>query len=260
MAASKKKWMSVPWLLWTCLLLTLPACVSLDYYDALREAYERSEKRNDALKSETSSEAARLSLAAKKEELEAARLSLAAKNEELEADRLSLAVKNEELEAARLSLAAKNEELDKAHRVLASTLQEEIAKGSSSVQRTEHSVNIILSERILYDSGSAEIKPAGMKLLKRIAEALRSSPDTDIRVEGHTDDVPIRTEPRPRFSSNFELSIARAVAVVRYLNEVANVDPARLSAMGLADTRPVLPKGSENARSRNRRVEIIVTR
>jgi len=246
MAASKKKWMSVPWLLWTCLLLTLPACVSLDYYDALREAYERSEKRNDALKSETSSEAARLSLAAK--------------NEELEADRLSLAVKNEELEAARLSLAAKNEELDKAHRVLASTLQEEIAKGSSSVQRTEHSVNIILSERILYDSGSAEIKPNGMKLLKRIAEALRSSPDTDIRVEGHTDDVPIRTEPPPRFSSNFELSIARAVAVVRYLNEVANVDPARLSAMGLADTRPVLANGSEDARSRNRRVEIIVTR
>jgi chemotaxis protein MotB len=240
MAASKKTLISVHGLLWTCLLFTLPACVSLDYYDALREAYERSENRNDAIKAD-----------------KAATSSLGS---QLESARLSLAAKNEELEAARLSLAAKNEELDKAHRALGATLHEEIAKGSSSVQRTEHSVHVILAERILYDSGSAEIKPDGMKLLKRIAEALRSSPDTDIRVEGHTDDVPIRTEPRPRFSSNFELSIARAVAVVRYLNEVAQVDPARLSAMGLADTRPVLPNGSENARSRNRRVEIIVTR
>ena len=240
MAASKKTQISIPWLLCTGLLCTLPACVSLDYYDALREAYERSEKRNDAIKAE--------------------KAETSSLGRQLEAARLSLAAKNEELEAARLSLAAKNQELDKAHRALASTLQEEIAKGSSSVQRTEHSVNIILSERILYDSGSAEIKPDGMKLLKRIAEALRSSPDTDIRVEGHTDDVPIRTEPRPRFSSNFELSIARAVAVVRYVKEVAKVDPARLSAVGLADTRPVLANGSEDARSRNRRVEIIVTR
>jgi chemotaxis protein MotB len=240
MAISQKTQMSVPGLFMTCLLVTLPGCVSLDYYDALREAYERSENRNDATKAE--------------------KAETSSLGRQLESTRLSLAAKNEELEAARRSLATKNEELDKAHRALAATLQEEIAKGSSSVQRTEHSVNIILSERILYDSGSAEIKPDGMKLLKRIAEALRSSRDTDIRVEGHTDDVPIRTEPPPRFSSNFELSIARAVAVVRYLNEVAKVDPARLSAMGLADTRPVLPNGSENARSHNRRVEIIVTR
>jgi chemotaxis protein MotB len=240
MAVSIKTWISVHGLLWTCLMFSLSACVSLDYYDALREAYERSENRNDAIKAE-----------------KAETTSL---GQQLEAARLSLAAKNEELEGARLSLAAKNEELDKAHRALSATLQEEIAKGSSSVQRKEHSVHVILSERILYDSGSAEIRSDGMRVLKRIAEALRSSPETDIRVEGHTDDVPIRTEPRPRFSSNFELSIARAVAVVRYVKEVAKIDPARLSAVGLADTRPVLANGSEDARSRNRRVEIIVTR
>jgi chemotaxis protein MotB len=222
MAVLKNTRMSIPGLLWAGLLFTLPACVSLDYYDALREAYERSEHRNDAIKAERSS-------------------------------------LGRQLDGARLSLAAKDEELDKAHRALAATLQEEIAKGSSTVQRKEHSVNVILAERILYDSGSAEIKSDGTKVLKRIAEALRHSPDTDIRVEGHTDDVPIRTEPRPRFSSNFELSFARAVAVVRYLKEVAKVKPARLSALGLADTRPVLANGSEDARSRNRRVEIIVT-
>ena len=85
------------------------------------------------------------------------------------------------------------------------------------------------------------------------------NPKTDVRVEGHTDDVPIRSEPPPRFSSNFELSFARALGVVKYLKESDDAKPSRFSARGLADTRPVVANFNDDARARNRRVEIIVT-
>jgi chemotaxis protein MotB len=222
MAASKRPRLFTHLLLWACVLPMMWGCVSLDYYEALREAYERSEHKKEAIKAE------------------------------LERTRSALAHAQEEL--------VKNEELNKAHLALQATLKDEIAKGNSSVQRQEHAVKVILAERILYDSGSAGIKPNGLKLLQRIAEALRSSADTNIRVEGHTDDVPIRAEPAPRFASNFELSFARAMGVMRFLEEVAKVRPSRLTAVGLADTRPVIANASEDARARNRRVEIIVTR
>ncbi|TLY20124.1 MAG: hypothetical protein E6K67_03010 [Nitrospirae bacterium] len=164
-----------------------------------------------------------------------------------------------ELGAARTTLAAKDEQMRKALHDLEASLKEEIAKGTSSVRGDAHSVNVVLAERILYDSGSAEIKPGGLKVLRRIAEALRVSPNTYVRVEGHTDDVPIRSEPPPRFLSNFDLSFARALGVVKYLKESDGIKPWRLSAMGLADTRPVLANSNDDARSRNRRVEIIVT-
>ena len=75
----------------------------------------------------------------------------------------------------RTTLAAKDEQMRKALHDLEASLKEEIAKGTSSVRGDAHSVNVVLAERILYDSGSAEIKPGGLKVLRRIAEALRVS-------------------------------------------------------------------------------------
>lgn len=142
---------------------------------------------------------------------------------------------------------------------LQASLQEEIAKGNSSVKGDGDSVSVMLAERILYDSGSADIKPDGVKVLKRIAGALHTTPNMYVRVEGHTDDVRIRSEPAPRFLTNFELSFARAIGVVKYLKELDGVKPSRFSAMGLADTRPLVANTNDDARARNRRVEIIVT-
>src|SRR5438445_13070836 len=119
-----------------------------------------------------------------------------------------------ELGTVRTTLAAKDEQMRKALHDLEASLKEEIAKGTSSVRGDAHSVNVVLAERILYDSGSAEIKPGGLKVLRRIADALRVSPNTYARVEGHTDDVPIRSGPPPRLLSNFDLSLARTLALV----------------------------------------------
>jgi chemotaxis protein MotB len=184
----------------------------------------------------------------------------------LEAIQAQLRTKEEEkasldrdLEAARRSLTAKDQQMKTALHDLKASLKEEITKGSGSVAGDEHAVNVVLAERILYDSGSAEIRPQGLKVLKRISDALRGSPTTYVRVEGHTDDVRIRSEPPPRFLTNFELSYARAIGVVKYLKELNGVEPWRLAAMGLAGTQPLTPNTNDDARARNRRVEIVVT-
>jgi chemotaxis protein MotB len=256
-----------------CIVATLGGCVSLSYYESLREAYEKSETRNEALKHDANR--LRAELAQVQKQL-ADRVAVGKAEPDLVREKAEILKRLEttlgqlsagEQEKARLAqrleetktaLAAKEQEMNQALRALKSSLSEEIAKGSSTVQRQENTVNVMLAERILYESGSAHITPAGKKVLQRIAEALRASPNTDIRVEGHTDDVPIRTDPPPRFSSNFELSFARAVGVARYFNEVAEVKPSRLSAMGLASTRPLVENVDDEARARNRRVEIIV--
>jgi chemotaxis protein MotB len=272
--------MSHRWYLAVCLFPTLLGCVSLDYYEALREAYEKAEARSLAAKTELSRTQAELAQVEKvltelklvdsPRPVNGAELSFKEKADfltrRLEAQQAELRVRDEQrasldkqLFTAKATLSAKDEEMRKALHDLEASLKEEIAKGQSSVRGDRHSVNVVLAERILYDSGSAAIKPEGVKVLKHIAEALRNNPATQVRVEGHTDDVPIRTAPPPRFSTNFELSFARAVGVVKSLKEMDGLKPWRLSAMGLADTRPLLSNIDDNARARNRRVEIIVT-
>jgi chemotaxis protein MotB len=272
--------MSHRWYLAVCLFPTLLGCVSLDYYEALREAYEKAEARHLAAQTELSRTQAELAKVEKvltemklvdsARPVNGAELSFKEKADlltrRLEAQQAELRVRDEQrasldkqLFTAKATLSAKDEEMRKALHDLEASLKEEIAKGQSSVRGDRHSVNVVLAERILYDSGSAAIKPQGVKVLKHIAEALRNNPATQVRVEGHTDDVPIRTAPAPRFSTNFELSLARAAGVVKSLQEMDGLNPWRLSAMGLADTRPLLSNIDDNARARNRRVEIIVT-
>ena len=260
-------------LLWFCLFPVIFGCVSLDYYEALREAYEKAQGRSLAARSELTQlqkELAEMNFGEDAKPVADGALSTQEKvdllTRRLEAIQAQLKTKEEqkanldrELEAARLSLTAKDQQMKTALHDLKASLKEEITTGTGSVRVDEHEVSVMLAERILYDSGSAEIKPEGLKVLARISDALRSSPATYIRVEGHTDDVRIRSEPPPRFVTNFELSYARAVGVVTYLKELDGVKPWRLSAMGLAGTRPIMPNTNDDARASNRRVEIVVT-
>jgi chemotaxis protein MotB len=114
-------------------------------------------------------------------------------------------------------------------------------------------VNLEISDEILFDRGSAAVKPAGEQLLAELATLLAQQA-VRISVEGHTDDSPIRTA---RFASNWELSAARATNVTRTLISHA-VDPARVRAVGYADTRPRADNGSEPGRARNRRVALVL--
>jgi len=113
---------------------------------------------------------------------------------------------------------------------------------------------ITIPDQLLFNSGEAAIRQEALPFLKGLAAAMLEL-DRHVRVEGHTDNVPIRTA---QFPSNWELSAARAVIVVRVLSELYGVPTGHLSAVGHADTRPVTANLSPEQRAKNRRVEIII--
>lgn len=110
-----------------------------------------------------------------------------------------------------------------------------------------------LPEAGSFPAGSADLSLSAMSVMADLAERLRELPNL-VRVEGHTDDVPIATA---QFASNWDLSTARATRVVEFLID-EGIDPGRLAAAGYAEYRPRLPNDSAGARARNRRVDIVV--
>jgi chemotaxis protein MotB len=172
-------------------------------------------------------------------------------------------LKAEEAEKARLEQerAAKEEEikrLTKTQEELSRSLQDEIAKGNITIQQVRDRLTINMVDRVLFDSGQAQIKPVGIKVLKQVGDVLNKISDKQIRIEGHTDNVPISTKLQDRFKTNWELSTARATTVVRYLIDHGGVDRQYLSAVGYADTRPIASNDSDEGRSSNRRIEIVL--
>ncbi len=121
---------------------------------------------------------------------------------------------------------------------------------------SENEVTISLEGSVAFDPGVADINSKAFPVLKGIGKLINRIPNA-VRVEGHSDNVPIST---PKFPSNWELSIARAVNVTKYLIAHANVSPLRLSAVGYGDSRPLFPNDTEKHKAKNRRVEIVLLR
>jgi chemotaxis protein MotB len=136
--------------------------------------------------------------------------------------------------------------------VIKQDLGKEIDEGHLSMQERDGKLSIAFPERIAFVSGSAELTPHFSRLLLQVARILGNSRGK-IVVAGHTDNQPVSTT---QFKSNWELSSARAVAVVEALIDSGMVDPQRLSAVGYADTRPLVPNTNKELRAKNRRVEI----
>ena len=110
-----------------------------------------------------------------------------------------------------------------------------------------------------YDSGEASIRPEGYKVLDQLIEYLRTSGDARmIRVEGHADNIEIGPTLKSRYPSNWELSKARASGVLRYLVEKGGLDSARLASVGYGDGRPAATNATEEGRTSNRRVEVLL--
>jgi len=131
------------------------------------------------------------------------------------------------------------------------------AKGlNASVSATleERGVVISFKDAILFKLGSAELTPKAKTIVKQIGEILLPLPNF-IRIEGHTDNLPIKTS---KYPSNWELSTARATSVVHELIDGLNFPPARLSAIGYGEYRPKVPNTSEQNRQKNRRVDIVI--
>lgn len=121
---------------------------------------------------------------------------------------------------------------------------------------TRKGIKLTMSDELLFGSGSARITERGARLLERIGGVIKPM-HRRIRVEGHTDNVPISTA---RFPSNWELSAARAVEVVRFFTKQVGIEPKLLSAAGYGSFKPKTANDSEANRAANRRVEIILGR
>lgn len=136
---------------------------------------------------------------------------------------------------------------------------------STSTQEETGAVMFIIDERglvvsfldtLLFDLGRADLRPNALPVLDAVATAIKGSTKV-VRVEGHTDDLPIATVQYP---SNWELSAARAITVTRYFITQHAIEPRRLSATGFGEYRPLVPNSSEDNRKKNRRVDIVILR
>lgn len=137
-------------------------------------------------------------------------------------------------------------------RVLASGLGSEV-----EVRVTPEGLRVSMAGPLLFDTASADLRPQADPVLRAVAQALRARPDLRVRVEGHADSRPIRTF---RFPSNWELSSARAGAVVRRLAALSGADGTRFTIVGYGDSRPARTGDDPRSLARNRRVEIVLLR
>jgi chemotaxis protein MotB len=175
----------------------------------------------------------------------------------LEAKVKELQAKNAELQKGTETLSVAKQEAEKKsseYEGLASSLKNEIESGKIELSELKGKMTVKMQDKILFPSGSAHVSKDGKEALNKVADALKNLKGKIVRVEGHTDDVPTGKGPYP---SNWELSTARALAVVKYFQD-QGVDPSGLSAAGYGQYHPLVPNDSPTSRAQNRRIEIVL--
>ncbi|MBA5866241.1 MAG: OmpA family protein [Nitrospira sp. CR1.3] len=176
----------------------------------------------------------------------------------LAAEKEALAAEKERLEKERAAKEAEIQRLTKTQEDLTKSLQAQIDKGDIKIKQVRDRLTINMVEKVLFNSGQAQVKPEGLKVLKQVADVVKNVNDKQIRIEGHTDNVRIGGKLKEKFPTNWELSTARATNVVRYFIEQGGVNPANFEAVGYADTRPVAENETDAGRTENRRIEIVL--
>jgi len=158
-----------------------------------------------------------------------------------------------------IELLLKGDSNEEIKRLLEEQIQIPLTEGGEkniSVITDERGIVIRIMDMAFYDTGKADLKEKARETLDKIIPVIKSIPN-DLRIEGHTDNVPISTY---EFKSNWELSARRATEVVRYLIENGDIQPRRISAAGYAEYRPVATNDSPANRALNRRIEIIIVK
>lgn len=237
----------------------LSACggVSASRHQTLQGQYDAVQERNQELASQNESYEEELLRIRKERQALAQELErLAMRNQNLN---LNLEAQGDEAERLRLRLAtleALEQEVSQRNRIYTSVIDQFkslIDAGQLQVNIVDGRMVINLPQDILFDSGSAKLSPQGSETLQEVARVLAQI-DREFQVEGHTDNVPIHSS---RFPSNWELSSARAMAVVHLL--VGNkVHPDKLSGAGYGEHQPTASNESKEGRKLNRRIEIVM--
>ncbi|MGO9326488.1 MAG: flagellar motor protein MotB [Terracidiphilus sp.] len=166
----------------------------------------------------------------------------------------AMAAANSVMDENVVAPAKVKEDLDRIRRDLAATLSAQVAAHTVSLEMGRDGLVISLREAGFFESGSATPKPEALPTLRQIADKLGPTP-YDLRIEGHTDDVPIHTA---EFDSNWELSTARATHIARLFLDMKAIPAVRLSAAGYAEFHPVATNDTAEGRAENRRVDLVV--
>lgn len=206
---------------------------------------------------------------AKALEIEGLKLELAnaikLKNEEIATLRQQIDFLNREVERLKAKTgelsAEKEKELAKVKNTyenLVKEMQKEIEMGDIKITQAVDRLSVNLVEKILFASGESELKPEGLKIIKRVGDILKTVTDKQVRVEGHTDNVQIGAKIKKKYATNWELSTARATNVVRYLIEKVGVDRRLISAAGFAENKPVATNDTQEGKALNRRIDIVL--
>ncbi len=149
-------------------------------------------------------------------------------------------------------------QLETTYENLVSDLKKQIENQEVTIKTFEEKISVTFADRILFEFGKAKISPKGRKILGKIGNTLKNVQGKQIRVVGHTDDVPISPGYHYKFPSNWELSAARAASVVNYLQNEQGLDPANLVAVGCSFYEPIASNKTAKGRAQNRRVNIII--
>ena len=194
---------------------------------------------------------------ARAEELEARIAELETRNALLIKDKSQLDASVQDMQAALRDLEARKAATDarvREYQMLASKFKDLIDAGQLTIKIVDGRMVVNLASDILFASAQAALSENGEQSLSEVAGVLASIPERHFQVEGHTDNLPIKTD---RFPSNWELGSARAITVVRTLND-GGVPITRLSAASYAENRPVMANDTKEGRAANRRIEIVV--
>lgn len=174
---------------------------------------------------------------------------------EMEADNNRLRMEIASLQKAKQEKEEKVQEVSKTYEQLMEKMKSEIAQGQVTISELKGKLTVNMVDKILFDSGKAEVKPEGLDVLQKVIDILKGLKDKAIRIEGHTDNVQIVGNLAKKYPTNWELSAARAINVTRFLQQ-QGIDPANLGAIAFGEYKPVADNGSEEGKARNRRIEI----
>ena len=205
---------------------------------------------------------------------------LAAERQHLHADLTSLraerTVKDAELTTAKVDLERARAELEKSG-AEAKQLRDEAQRSAESKELNEQiltklradlkgsgveitsqggRITLTMLDTILFKTGEADLTTAGEAVLRKLEPALKAATDKTVEVNGHTDNVPITTELKLLYPTNWELSAARAINVVKFLHDKLKIAPDRLMPVGYGPYRPVASNAAAKGRAQNRRIEI----
>ena len=145
-------------------------------------------------------------------------------------------------------------EIDNLRNSLTQLISKQQFLNSVSLEENERGFTIHILEDILFTSGKAELNSTSRLVLSQLATVLKKLPN-DIRVEGHTDNLPINS---PQYPSNWHLSVARALNTAYYLIDSEKLAPSRVSIVGYSEYKPIAENSSVDGRAKNRRVDIVI--